>query len=221
MVSNACNAYDELKKMPKFLMNELLRPISRDILESGGGKAKRRLSIGSKMSRADSVLSLRVSYNSYPIFDVKEDRMRFRYMRHWIESAHQKMHWKVPTLLRIAMDILDDTLTEGCCFHEPLERGDVLICNNATVVSTYVAGTMMLFYIITKILYFTLCPSHLRPMVEIHSMAILTMDHQDIWSEPGCKCKKLIFSNHPTNQHNDDTHEQSDNDDIMSMVNVE
>lgn len=56
-------------------------------------------------------------------------------MRFWIESAHKKMHWKVPTLLRIAMDVLDDTLDKGCCFNESLERGDIIICNNACVVS--------------------------------------------------------------------------------------
>ncbi len=135
MVSNACNAYDEISNsMPKFLMNELLRPVSRDILENGKGN-KRRPSMSSQLSRAASIMSLRMSYNSYPIFDVQGDRLRFRYMRYWIESAHKKMNWKVPTLLRIAMDVLDDTLDKGCCFHKSLERGDILICNNAVIVS--------------------------------------------------------------------------------------
>jgi len=131
-ISNACNAYDAMSSMPKFLMNELLRPVARDILENGSGN-KRRLSARSQLSRADSIMSLRISYNSYPIFVVQQDRMRFRYMRHWIESAHKKMHWRVPTLLRIAMDILDDTLDKGCCFHQSLNRGDVLICNNSCI----------------------------------------------------------------------------------------
>lgn len=114
-------------------MNELHRPVSRDILENGKGNKK--VDLKSQLSRADSIMSLRISYNSYPIFDVQQDRMRFRYMRFWIESAHKKMHWKVPTLLRIAMDVLDDTLDKGCCFNESLERGDIIICNNACVVS--------------------------------------------------------------------------------------
>ena len=148
-VSNACNAYDELSHMPKFLLNELRRPCPRDILENGKGN-KRRMSIGSQLSRAESVLSLRISYNSYPIFDVQQDRMRFRYMRYWIESAHKKMHWKVPTLLRIAMDLLDDTLDRGCCFHEKLERGDVLICNNSCIVSenlTFLALQLWYYFV--------------------------------------------------------------------------
>ena len=134
-ISNACNAYDEIsRRMPKFLLNELHRPVARDILENGKGN-KRRLSISSMLSRTDSIMPLRISYNSYPIYDVRQGRMRFRYMRHWIETAHKKMHWRVPTLLRVAMDVLDDTLNEGCCFHERLERGDILMCNNACVVS--------------------------------------------------------------------------------------
>ena len=112
-------------------MNELHRPVSRDILENGKGNKK--VDLKSQLSRADSIMSLRISYNSYPIFDIQQDRMRFRYMRFWIESAHKKMHWKVPTLLRIAMDCLDDTLDKGCCFNESLERGDIIICNNACV----------------------------------------------------------------------------------------
>ena len=135
MVSNACNAYDEISsKAPKFILNELLCPVTRDVLENGKGN-KRRLSMKSQLSRAASIISLRMSYNSYPIYDVQQDRLRFRYMRHWIESSHKKMCWKVPTMLRIAMDVLDDTLDQGCCFHGSLERGDILICNNAAIVS--------------------------------------------------------------------------------------
>jgi len=113
-------------------MNELHRPVSRDILENGKGN-KKVLGMESQLSRAASIMTLRISYNSYPIFETQGDRMRFRYMRFWIESAHKKMHWKLPTLLRIAMDVLDDTLDEGCCFHERLSRGEIIICNNSCV----------------------------------------------------------------------------------------
>ena len=135
-IANACNAYDDMNsRMPKFLMNELHRPVCRDIIEKGKGLGLGRLSMRTQMCRSDSIMSLRISYNSYPIFDVHQDRIRFRYMRFWIESAHKKMHWRVPTLLRIAMDVLDDSLDKGCCFHEALEQGDMLICNNACIVS--------------------------------------------------------------------------------------
>ena len=52
-------------------------------------------------------------------------------MRHWIETGHDKTFWKVPTLLKIAMDVLDDHLDDACCFHQSLERGDMIFANNA------------------------------------------------------------------------------------------
>jgi hypothetical protein len=52
-------------------------------------------------------------------------------MRHWIETGHEKTFWKVPTLLKIAMDILDDHLDDACVFHQALERGDMIFANNA------------------------------------------------------------------------------------------
>ena len=131
-VSNACNSFDSIESVfPKFMMHELTRPIPRDVLENGKGRGKDN--VGTMLSRTESILHLRISYNSYPIYVVKEGRMRFRYMRHWIETAHKKVRWRLPTLLRIAMDVLDDTLTEGCCFNERLGRGDILICNNSCV----------------------------------------------------------------------------------------
>ena len=131
-VSNACNSFDSIESVfPKFMMHELTRPIPRDVLEKGKGRGNDN--VGTQLSRTESMLHLRISYNSYPIYVVKEGRMRFRYMRHWIETAHKKVYWRLPTLLRIAMDVLDDTLTEGCCFDERLTRGDILICNNSCV----------------------------------------------------------------------------------------
>mmetsp|Transcript_52 Transcript_52/g.67 ORF Transcript_52/g.67 Transcript_52/m.67 type:complete len:1119 (+) Transcript_52:229-3585(+) len=131
-ISNACNAFDKVENaLPKFLMHELTRPVPRDILENGKGRGNDNF--GTQLSRTESIMHLRISYNSYPIYVTKKDRIRFRYMRHWIETAHQKVHWRLPTMLRIAMDVLDDTLTEGCCFYERLERGDILICNNSCV----------------------------------------------------------------------------------------
>eukprot|EP00569_Conticribra_weissflogii_P003736 CAMPEP_0171330372 /NCGR_PEP_ID=MMETSP0878-20121228/1957_1 /TAXON_ID=67004 /ORGANISM="Thalassiosira weissflogii, Strain CCMP1336" /LENGTH=1114 /DNA_ID=CAMNT_0011830647 /DNA_START=649 /DNA_END=3993 /DNA_ORIENTATION=- len=129
-LSNACDVYDELNRaLPKFLMYELTRVIPRDILENGGGKGI--VGAADALSRSADILAMRIRYNSYPIYRVEGDRMRFRYMRHWIETGHEKTFWKVPTFLRIAMDILDDHLDEACCFHQALERGDMIFANNA------------------------------------------------------------------------------------------
>ncbi len=129
--SNACNVYDDMTKaMPKFMMYEMIRPLPRDVLENGRGLGSGE-DIGATMSRSNDILAMRIRYNSYPIYVTEGDRMRFRYMRHWINTGHSKTGWKVPTLLRIAMDILDDRLDEGCVFHEALNRGDMIFANNA------------------------------------------------------------------------------------------
>jgi hypothetical protein len=42
--------------------------------------------------------------------------MRFRYMRFWVESGHQKAGFRVSPMLRMAMDFLDKELDQFCCF---------------------------------------------------------------------------------------------------------
>jgi len=132
-ISNACDVYDDLNKtLPKFMMYELLRNLPRDILENGKGKG----TIGTygQMSRSSALLAMRIRYNSYPIYEVNGDHMRCRYMRHWIETGHEKTKWKVPTLLKIVLDLLDDHLDKACCFHDALERGDMIFANNSMIV---------------------------------------------------------------------------------------
>jgi hypothetical protein len=128
--ANACNVYNDMAKvMPKFLMHEMTRPIPRDVLENGAGLGS--VSMGTVMGRTSDVLAMRIRYNSYPIYVSEGDRMRFRYMRYWIETGHAKTGWEVPTFLRVAMDVLDDKLDEACVFHDTLGRGDIIFTNNA------------------------------------------------------------------------------------------
>ena len=133
--------------MPKFVMHEMTRAVPRDILENGKGFGSigsrgsssatlRRGSINMRttsdaLSRSNDVLAMRIRYNSYPIFQTEGDRLRFRYMRYWIETGHEKTGWAVPTLLKIAMDLLDDRLDEECAFHDALKRGDIVFTNNS------------------------------------------------------------------------------------------
>ncbi|KAL7549535.1 hypothetical protein ACHAWF_012835 [Thalassiosira exigua] len=130
-VSNACDVFDNLKlTTPSFMMYELTRAIPRDVLENGKGKGT--VGVAHSLSRTAALLAMRIKYNSYPIYATDgENRMRFRYMRHWIETGHAKAFWKVPTLLQIAMNMLDDKLDATCCFHQALERGDMIFANNA------------------------------------------------------------------------------------------
>mmetsp|Transcript_6918 Transcript_6918/g.10535 ORF Transcript_6918/g.10535 Transcript_6918/m.10535 type:complete len:257 (+) Transcript_6918:17-787(+) len=129
-VSNACNAHSELqKKIPEFIRWEYERPLPRDILENGKGKGVRN--IASLLSRSRDILAMRIRYNAYPIYTIDGDRMRFRYMRHWIETGHEKTNWRVPTFLKIAMDLLDDQLDEECCFNQRLNSGEIMFGNNS------------------------------------------------------------------------------------------
>lgn len=131
-ISNSANVYDHLNNtLPKFMMYELTRPVPRDVLENGNGEGT--VGLDDSIRRSGRILSHRVRYNSYPIYVVEADQMRFRYMRYWIETGHKKTSWKVPTLLRIAMDILDDELDKVCCFHDKLVRGDIVFTNNAII----------------------------------------------------------------------------------------
>jgi len=130
-ISNACNAFEQLKlKLPKFMMFELLRPVVRDVLENGGGQGAVGLA---KLSRSKQLLAKRIKHNRYPIFVDGGKGMRFRYMRYWIETAHQKVNWPISPLLTLAMDLLDAQLDQGCCFEEALQPGDMIYSNNMIV----------------------------------------------------------------------------------------
>lgn len=132
-IANAVNAFENLKlKLPKFLLYELMRAIPRDILESGQGKGT-SLDILSALTRGGSFMSLRLKRNAFPIFVDRGNRMRFRYMRYWIETAHRKIGWNISPLLVIAMDALDKELDSVCCFEESLEPGDMVFSNNMII----------------------------------------------------------------------------------------
>jgi SAM-dependent methyltransferase len=140
-LSNACNAFSSLEsRMPRFIMYELLRHLPREVMEKGQGKGNIPEDFISTVSRGDKLLGLRTLRNSYPIYEVLaldihsdlmiDRRMRFRYMRFWIESGHKKAGLKVPPLTRIAMDFLDKELDRWCCFKERLEAGTIVFSNN-------------------------------------------------------------------------------------------
>ncbi len=69
------------------------------------------------------------------MYDIRQGQMRFCYTRHWIEIAHKKMQQRVPILLQVVMDVLDDTLNEVCCFYKRLKCRDILMRNFVCLVS--------------------------------------------------------------------------------------
>ena len=129
-LSNAAVSLDSLRsKLPKFILNELFRPIPRDILESGSGQG-----VGSGfagLARNPDLLKLRIQHNAFPIFEEGGDHnLRFRYMRQWVESGHEKGGIQLSPLLTVAMDALDSTLDNEKVASIKLERGDIAYCNN-------------------------------------------------------------------------------------------
>ncbi len=129
-VTNAAHALHSLKQnVPEFLLYELMRPIPRDILENKEFKNPAKKS--TKFLRSTVILPERIMQNAYPIFDVNGNRMRFRYMRYWINTGHRKAKLKVPTLLQIAMDLLDEQLDQSRCLDRQLTSGEMIFVNNA------------------------------------------------------------------------------------------
>ena len=129
-LSNAAVSLDSLKsKVPKFILNELFRPLPRDILENGSGQG---VDGGlASLARNPGLLKLRIQHNAFPIFEEGGDHsLRFRYMRQWVESGHEKGGIRLSPLLTIAMDALDSALDNEKVASIKLERGDIAYCNN-------------------------------------------------------------------------------------------
>jgi len=137
--SNAASAIQTLiHRAPKFLQYELFRPIPRDLLENGAGQGVGRDLLS--FSRGDELLMKRIRHNSYPIAEISSSPtcqniggVRFRYMRQWIESGHQKGHVQTSPLLTMAMDALDHELDQEKLISKKLESGDIIFGNNYSI----------------------------------------------------------------------------------------
>ena len=133
-LSNAASALASLKtKLPKFILNELFRPLPRDILENGKGQGVQRGDLV-RFARSQELLKLRVRHNAYPVFEEGvsdgDELLRFRYMRQWIESGHAKAHMHLSPLLRLALDALDSALEDEKVASIQMQPGDMVFCNN-------------------------------------------------------------------------------------------
>ena len=133
LVSNAVNAYAKLQtRLPKFLMYELERSTTRDLIGTGFGGED---DILRELGRSEGVMLHRLRSNRFPVFGKKAsaagtEGLTFRYMRTWIESGHSRSGYRMSPLLKIAMDLLDQELDNACMVQCTLNPGDVLYCNN-------------------------------------------------------------------------------------------
>jgi len=135
-LSNAAAALGSLKtNIPKFILNELFRPLPRDILENGNGQGVARGDL-LQFSRNPNLLKLRVQHNAFPIYEEggssQMSQVRFRYMRQWIESGHTKGCVPLSPLLQVAMDALDVSLGAEEVASVTMSSGDIMYCNNMT-----------------------------------------------------------------------------------------
>ena len=72
-----------------------------------------------------------IRQNAFPVFSRTENRVHFRYMRFWIETAYQKLGEPLPTGLRQAMNLIDSYLLDPAnTLTRILSRGEMLFVNN-------------------------------------------------------------------------------------------
>lgn len=75
--------------------------------------------------------TLRIEENTIPIYEETTEGVRFRYMRYWIERAHEKLNKIIPEELIQAMDVIDDYFkNEENVVEFKMKRGEMLFINN-------------------------------------------------------------------------------------------
>jgi alpha-ketoglutarate-dependent taurine dioxygenase len=114
LVTNAANAYEMLKIQFPECLNELEKPVIRDVITPGSEYNK------------EAILR-----NAFPIYNTENNEFLFRYMRYWIESAHSKTGLPISSQLIQGMDAIDDFFSkEENTIQFKMERGDMLFLNN-------------------------------------------------------------------------------------------
>lgn len=115
LLGNAADIYKYLAANNPEAVEALSKPIIRDVITPG------------VVQNNEAILK-----NSFPVFEFDEHGLRFRYMRYWIETAHEKTGVPMPEGLVDAMNAVDNYLAEEQnVFKYRLQRGDMLFMNNA------------------------------------------------------------------------------------------
>jgi len=114
IISNAANLYQWLETIHPDFIESLCQNIIRDVITPG--------------SKTDIET---IKSNSFPIFSDQTGVFKFRYMRYWILSGHERCNMEISENLISAMDAIDDF------FHHKenqltyfMKRGDILFINN-------------------------------------------------------------------------------------------
>jgi hypothetical protein len=119
LVSSAVAVHEELRRRAPELLRALYRPYMRDVVTPG---TERNLEA--------------VRANRFPIYahDERRGELVFRYMRYWIERAHEMAGEPLAAEERAAFDLLDALLAdERHALSFTLARGEMLWVDNRLV----------------------------------------------------------------------------------------
>lgn len=113
-LASAVAVHDALAEQHPGVLRRLHRCFHRDLVTPGGSRDReRRLA------------------NTFPVYQQAADGPTLRYMRHWIETGHQRLGQPLHPEDLEAFDILDATLNHPRFRHTfQLESGDLLFCDN-------------------------------------------------------------------------------------------
>lgn len=114
LLASAEKLWDHLNNNSPNLISELTKPTIRDVITRNEDDTQRS-----------------IENNAIPIFEKTSDGIRFRYMRYWIERAHEKTGKNIPKDLMNAMDEIDRFFHDQRNVLEfKMNRGEMLFINN-------------------------------------------------------------------------------------------
>ena len=114
LLASAEKLWDHLSINKPDLISELTKPTIRDII-----------------TRNEEDEQKSIENNAIPIFEKTSDGIRFRYMRYWIERAHEKIGKNIPKDLISAMNEIDRFFHDQSNVLEfKMNRGEMLFINN-------------------------------------------------------------------------------------------
>lgn len=114
LIADAEKLFDYLSNEHPNILPVLKEPTIRDVI-----------------TRNSSESMLTIEENTIPIYEDTANGIKFRYMRYWIERAHEKLNKNIPTELDYAMNIIDNYFNEQDNHYEfKMNRGEMLFINN-------------------------------------------------------------------------------------------
>lgn len=114
LLANGADLYCWMHDFQPMYLPFLEEPIVRDVITPGNVKNK------------EAILK-----NKFPVFSFDSIGLKFRYMRYWIITGHEKTGIPLMRGLQEAMDYIDEYLYDkNNSFKLKLSRGDMLFVNN-------------------------------------------------------------------------------------------